>query len=163
MQTAQDIMTTDVITVNPETEIVQAARILLENRINGLPVVDDQDRLVGIVCQSDLIAQQKRVRMPSLFTFLDGYISLTSARHFEREIEKIAASQVRQAMTPDPASISPDTAIDDAAGQDSAIDDAAIADSASSPGPSFRRAAARPPPPRTSLFTRVEIVSSSGL
>ena len=53
--------------------------------------------------------------MPSLFTFLDGYIFLTSARHFEREIEKIAASQVRQAMTPDPASISPDTAIDEVA------------------------------------------------
>ena len=115
MQTAQDIMTTDVITVTPETEIVQAARILLENRINGLPVVDDQGRLVGIVCQSDLIVQQKRVQMPSLFTFLDGYISLTSARHFEREVEKIAASQVRQAMTPDPASISPETAIDEVA------------------------------------------------
>lgn len=115
MQTAQDIMTTDVITVTPETEIVQAARILLENRINGLPVVDDQGRLVGIVCQSDLIVQQKRVQMPSLFTFLDGYISLTSARHFEREVEKIAASQVRQAMTPDPASIAPETAIDEVA------------------------------------------------
>ena len=115
MQTARDIMTANVITVTPETEIVQAARILLENRINGLPVVDDQGRLVGIVCQSDLIVQQKRVRVPSLFTFLDGYITLTSTRHFEREVEKIAASQVRQAMTPDPTSVSPDTAIEDVA------------------------------------------------
>ena len=115
MLTVQDIMTTDVITVSPETEIIEAARILLENRINGLPVVDGQGRLVGIVCQSDLIVQQKRVRVPSLFTFLDGYITLTSTRHFEREVEKIAASQVMQAMTPDPASVSPDTAIEEAA------------------------------------------------
>lgn len=115
MQTVQDIMTTDVITVTPETEIIQAARLLLDNKINGLPVVEDQDRLVGIVCQSDLIVQQKRVRVPSLFTFLDGYISLTSTRHFEREVEKIAALQVRQAMTPDPASVSPDTAIEEVA------------------------------------------------
>ncbi len=115
MLTARDIMSTDIITVTPETEIAQAARLLLDNRINGLPVVDTQGRLVGIVCQSDLIVQQKRVRVPSLFTFLDGYITLTSTRHFEREVEKIAASQVRQAMTPDPASVSPDTAIEDMA------------------------------------------------
>jgi CBS domain-containing protein len=115
MQTAGDIMTTDVITVTPETEIVQAARLLLENRINGLPVVDGQERLVGIVCQSDLIVQQKRVRVPSLFTLLDGYITLSSARHFEREVEKIAASRVKQAMTPDPAHITPETAIEEVA------------------------------------------------
>jgi CBS-domain-containing membrane protein len=115
MQTARDIMSTDVITVTPETEIAQAARLLLDNKINGLPVVDEQGRLVGIVCQSDLIVQQKRVRVPSLFTFLDGYITLTSTRDFEREVEKIAATQVSQAMTPDPASVSPETAIEDVA------------------------------------------------
>ena len=115
MQTAGDIMTTHVITVSPETEILQAVQLLLENRINGLPVIDDQDRLVGIVCQSDLIVQQKRVRVPSLFTLLDGYISLSSARHFEREVEKIAASQVRQAMTPNPASIAPETPVEEVA------------------------------------------------
>ncbi len=115
MQTAADIMTTNVISVNPETEILRAVQLLLENRINGLPVIDDQDRLVGIVCQSDLIVQQKRVRVPSLFTLLDGYISLSSARHFEREVEKIAASQVRQAMTPNPASIAPETPVEEVA------------------------------------------------
>ncbi|MDJ0802344.1 MAG: CBS domain-containing protein, partial [Desulfobacterales bacterium] len=46
-------MTTDVITVSPETEIVHAARLLIDNKVNGLPVVDDQKRIVGIVCQSD--------------------------------------------------------------------------------------------------------------
>ncbi len=115
MQTAADIMTTSVISVNPETEILRAVQLLLENRINGLPVIDDQGRLVGIVCQSDLIVQQKRVRVPSLFTLLDGYISLSSARHFEREVEKIAASQVRQAMTPNPASIAPETPVEEVA------------------------------------------------
>ncbi len=115
MQTVRDIMTTEVITVRPETEIVHAARLLVDNKVNGLPVVDERQQVVGIVCQSDLIAQQKRVRVPSLFTFLDGYITLASAKQFEREVEKIAASQVRQAMTPEPTCVSPDTAIEEAA------------------------------------------------
>jgi CBS-domain-containing membrane protein len=115
MATAQDIMTRDVMTVTPDTDITQATQMMLEHRINGLPVVDDQRRLVGIVCQSDLIAQQKRIPLPSLFTLLDGYITLTSAKHFEKEVQKIAATRVEQAMTPDPVTVSPDTPIEDIA------------------------------------------------
>lgn len=115
MQTAKDIMTHDVITVSPDTDITQATRILLENRINGLPVVDAKHRLVGIVCQSDMIAQQKRIPLPSLFTLLDGYITLTSAKQFEKEVQKIAATRVEQAMTPKPVTVSPDTPLEDIA------------------------------------------------
>jgi CBS-domain-containing membrane protein len=115
MTTARDIMTREVITVTPDTDITQATRILLENRINGLPVVDENRRLVGIVCQSDLIAQQKRIPLPSLFTLLDGYITLTSAKHFEKEVQKIAATRVEQAMTPEPVTVRSDTSIEDIA------------------------------------------------
>jgi CBS-domain-containing membrane protein len=115
MRTAQDIMTRSVITVSPDTDITQATRILLENRINGLPVVDAEKRLVGIVCQSDMIAQQKRIPLPSLFTLLDGYISLTSAKQFEKEVQKIAATRVEQAMTPNPVTVGLGTSVEDIA------------------------------------------------
>ena len=62
MLKAKDIMTRNPITVSPETEIRQAAALLLKKRINGVPVVNDKGRLVGILCQSDLIAQQKGYR-----------------------------------------------------------------------------------------------------
>ena len=114
MNTAEKIMTTDVITVSPNTEIVKAAKIMMEKRINGLPVVDS-GKLVGILCQSDLIAQQKKFPIPSLFTFLDGYISLTSEKHLEKEVQKIAAATVDQAMTPHPVTVSPTTPIEEIA------------------------------------------------
>ena len=115
MKTAEEIMTTDVITVSPDTEIAKAAKIMMEKRINGIPVVDS-GKLIGILCQSDLIAQQKKFPIPSLFTFLDGYISLTSERHLEKEVQKIAAATVDQAMTPDPVTVSPGTSIEKIAG-----------------------------------------------
>ena len=87
MITAKDIMTTDVITISPETEIAQAAQLLLENRINGVPVVNDAGELVGILCQSDLIIQQKNIPIPSLFTLLDGFIPLTSSKKLDKEVE----------------------------------------------------------------------------
>lgn len=112
MLTVKDIMTTQVITLSPDTDIVQAANILLENRINGAPVVDEQGCILGILCQSDLVAQQKKIPLPTVFTLLDGYISLTSAKQLEKQVRKIAAWTVSDAMTPDPVTIQSDTSIE---------------------------------------------------
>ena len=110
-----DIMTKDVITVTPNTEVVKAAKILLEKRINGLPVVDDTGKLVGILCQSDLVAQQKGIPIPSLFTLLDGFMPLTTMKRIDKEVEKIAAIMVVQAMTPNPVTVDLDDDIENVA------------------------------------------------
>jgi CBS-domain-containing membrane protein len=115
MLTAKDIMSTEVITVSPETNVVQAARLLLEKHINGIPVVDENHLLVGILCQSDLISQQKKISLPSLFTFLDGYISFTSTKAFDKEFKKISAIKVADAMTADPVTVTLDTPLEEIA------------------------------------------------
>ena len=112
---AKNIMTKNVITVSPETGITKVAKLLLDHSINGIPVVDREDRLVGIICQSDLIVQQKKFPLPSVFTILDGTIPLVSPRHFEKEIEKMAASTVDQAMTRNPITLSPESSIEEIA------------------------------------------------
>jgi CBS domain-containing protein len=115
MLKARDMMTKDVVTATPDMEITQAAKLLLEHHFNGLPVVDEKGKLVGIICQDDLIVQQKKFPLPSLFTFFDGLIPLTSYRSLEKEVDKIVASKVSQAMTPDPITIDPETSLEDIA------------------------------------------------
>jgi CBS-domain-containing membrane protein len=115
MITANDIMTQEVISISPETEIAQAAKLLLTNRINGVPVINDAGKLVGILCQSDLIIQQKNIPIPSLFTLLDGFIPLTSSKKLDKEVEKIAATKVADAMTPAPVTVNSDTGIEEIA------------------------------------------------
>jgi CBS domain-containing protein len=110
----RDIMTTNPITVAPETEILQATKIILEKDINGLPVLDGE-KLVGIICQSDLIVEQKKFPIPSLFTLLDGIFPLTSMKHIEKETKKIAAATVAQAMTTNPLTIQPEMTIEEVA------------------------------------------------
>jgi len=112
---AKDIMTRDILSVTPDTEIVNAAKILLKNRINGLPVIDDSGKLVGILCQSDLVAQQKSIPIPSVFTLLEGFVPLTSTKRIDKEVEKIAALKVKQAMTPKPVTVRPETNIEEIA------------------------------------------------
>jgi CBS domain-containing protein len=52
---ALDIMTTSVITATPHMTIHEAARLFVDNRISGMPVVDANGRVVGIVSQGDLL------------------------------------------------------------------------------------------------------------
>lgn len=52
---AQDVMTTNVITVTPDTRVIEIAKLLLERHISAVPVVSDDGRLLGIVSEGDLI------------------------------------------------------------------------------------------------------------
>lgn len=115
MLTVREIMTREPITVTPDTPITEAAKLLLDRRINGLPVVDSRGKLAGIICQSDLVTQQKKFPIPTLFTLLDGLIPLQSIKSLDREIKKITATTVGEAMTADPVTVSPGMTIDEVA------------------------------------------------
>lgn len=115
MYTAEDIMTRKVIVVHPETEIVQAARLLLEHHINGLPVVDREGRLEGMICQDDLVTQQKKIPVPSYFILLDSLIPLSSQKEIEKALKKMAAITVAEAMSTDPITVGPATDLEEIA------------------------------------------------
>src|SRR4029450_1464020 len=50
-----DVMTWGTITIEPEASVARAVRLMLQNNISGLPVVDDKSRLVGIVTEGDFL------------------------------------------------------------------------------------------------------------
>ena len=115
MVRVKDIMTKKVITVAPEMDIGHVAKLLFEKSINGVPVVDEIGKLIGIVCQSDLIAQQKVLPIPSVFTLLDGFFPLASMKHLEKAVKKMAATTVADAMTSNPVTVRPETGIEELA------------------------------------------------
>jgi len=115
MLTAYDLMTENPQTVAPNDDVVTAARIMVEQRYNGLPVVESDGTLVGIICQSDLINQHKRLNLPALFTVVDGIIPLRASADMDAEMRKISASKVVEAMTPTPTSVTEETPIDEIA------------------------------------------------
>lgn len=115
MRTARDIMTPDPITIGPEATIAEAVKVLLEKKFNGLPVVDEDGRVLGVICQSDLVAQQQHMEVPSVFTLLGGFVPMPGWKKAEESFMKMSALVVREAMTPDPVTASPDTPIEDLA------------------------------------------------
>lgn len=57
---ASDIMTRKVITIHPETSVQEAAQLLDQYRISGLPVIDARDSLIGIITEADIIGKVNR-------------------------------------------------------------------------------------------------------
>ncbi len=58
---AREIMTEDVVSVGPDTPVDRVARLLAEHRITGVPVVDEERRVIGIVSEYDVISKPGKV------------------------------------------------------------------------------------------------------
>jgi CBS-domain-containing membrane protein len=56
---AKDVMTREVISVAPDATVLQAARVMLQHRISGLPVIDSTGKLVGIVSEGDFLRRRE--------------------------------------------------------------------------------------------------------
>jgi CBS domain-containing protein len=106
-----EIMTSPVITVKPETTVRELADILAQNKISGVPVVDDQDRMLGMVSEADVIVQDADLHFPYYIQFLESVIYLQSVHKFEERFRKAFGSKVSEIMTEDVISVSSDQTV----------------------------------------------------
>jgi len=56
---AMDVMVRDVVTASPEDDIAGVIRLLAEHDISALPVVDDDDHVVGVISEADLVRREE--------------------------------------------------------------------------------------------------------
>ena len=115
MLTAEKIMTTKVITVLDTTSVHELAKILLENKISGAPVLDEPGTVIGVVTESDLIDQNKKVHIPTVVTILDSFLFLESPNKMEKELKKMAGITVKDIFAPEIISVHKDTPLDEVA------------------------------------------------
>ncbi len=96
---AKDIMTRKVITVKEEDTIQEVVKLILDNKISGVPVINDSKEVVGIISESDLIYRDKDISVPAFLPLFESFIILESVRKFEDKIRKKTAYKVKDAMT----------------------------------------------------------------
>ena len=108
-------MTTKVLTVKKETSLKELANILYKHHINGVPVVDDNGSLIGIICESDLIRKDKKLHIPTVVTLFDAVIYLESPKNIEKEFQRVSATTVEDLYTRKPVTVDEKTPIDEIA------------------------------------------------
>lgn len=109
MLTAKQIMTRKIISVSLDLDVSELAALFWKNRIGGAPVVDESGKLLGIVTESDLIDQSKKVHIPTIMTILDSMIFLENPAKLDKEIKKMTGSKVRDIYSTDVVTVTEDT------------------------------------------------------
>jgi len=87
-------MTREVITVNKNLPIKELSKLFIENRFNGVPVVNDDNQVVGVVTQGDLIEQNKSLHIPTVIALFDAVLFLESEKKFEADVKKLTGTKV---------------------------------------------------------------------
>ncbi len=101
----RDVMTANVISVSAQATILEAARTMLRNRISGLPVVDAEGRLLGMVTEGDFLRRSEigtERRRPKWLEFVLG------PGHMAEEYVHVAGRKIEDVMTRDPVVVGED-------------------------------------------------------
>jgi CBS domain-containing protein len=104
MKTAAEIMDPDVPTVTREEDAKKAIDLLAKTDLGAIPVVDSENKVVGIVSESDLVLsdEESDLHLPHYLNIMGGIVFIGSMKGFDKKLEKAFATNVRDLMTADP-------------------------------------------------------------
>jgi CBS domain-containing protein len=112
----RDVMTTDVVTFRLHEPIVDAMKRLVDNGVDGGPVVDEAGKVAGMLSTGDLIVQESQLHAPTVINILGGLFELPGSRKkFEHELEQAVAVDVEDAMTAPAVTCGPDDTVEQVA------------------------------------------------
>ena len=96
---AKEIMTSNVIVTNKDDTIAEIANLLIQEKIGGLPVVDQDNKVVGIISETDIIKKEKHAETPRMINLLQGIIFIDNVKELEKDLKDISAYKVEDLMS----------------------------------------------------------------
>src|SRR5215210_4385935 len=110
-------MDTDPVTVSPETPVQEVVTALREHQLPGLPVVDSEGTVWGIVTEADLVLPDEDgdLHIPHYINLFGGTVFLEPLSRFEGRLRKAFAANAADMMTRELDTVRPDTTVREAA------------------------------------------------
>src|SRR3989344_6786781 len=112
--TVQDIMTSKVISVGPTMPLLEAHDIIAKNNLDGVPVVDEENRLVGILTEYDLLTKGSALHLPTFQKILTQ-LKIYQKDHgdLSDDIERLKKLTVADVMNSEPLTLSESVSFED--------------------------------------------------
>jgi CBS domain-containing protein len=112
MMTIRDVMTAPALTVRPDMPLKDVARLLIDSDVSGVPVVDEQGAVLGVVSEGDFLVKEQG---PQALRHRRLARLLGESEATQRQIGKLAARTAGEAMTAPAITMEPSRSIQDAA------------------------------------------------
>ncbi|MFW6387297.1 MAG: CBS domain-containing protein [Thermodesulfobacteriota bacterium] len=109
MANARDIMTTEVVSVAPDTSLQDFSTLLENSGYSVVPVVNPDNTLYGIISATDLVESDRPLHIPTVVSIFDWVLYLESEKNFSDQVKKICAQTVGEICTREVVTCSPDT------------------------------------------------------
>ncbi len=102
MQTAKDIMTAPVLSVTEDKTLKEVLELLAEKRISGFPVVDADNKVIGIISDTDIIRYSHTINvvpLSNLSGWVSPYSEISDLASMRKGFDLLHTTRVRQVMT----------------------------------------------------------------
>ncbi len=102
MQTAKDIMTASVVSVNENQTLKDAIEILAKNHFSGIPVVDEGEKVIGIISNTDIVRYSQQlsvVPLSNLSGWVSPYTEVTDLASMRKGVDMLHRTSIGQVMT----------------------------------------------------------------
>ena len=96
---ARDIMTTKLVTVGPETSVKDVVALLVEHKVSGIPVVDVEGKVLGMVSEGDVLRKKIAPKTPDVLSILGAMVYYDGAKEYQEAFRKMAANTAQEIMT----------------------------------------------------------------
>lgn len=113
MVRASEVMNSKPIFVSAETSVKDCVKILLENNISGVPVVNNYNKVIGIVTVTDLIDKELHLHLPGVISFFKQSSFGNRSKKAENKAQSIICYKVDEVMTKNVISVMEDVDIDE--------------------------------------------------
>jgi CBS domain-containing protein len=110
-----EVMTVNPYTAHPKMRLEQVITLLAKHHISGMPVVNDENEVVGMISETDLLWQESGVSTPLHILILDTVIYLNNPITRDRQLHKALGQTVEDVMTPHAITITADHSLAEAA------------------------------------------------
>lgn len=114
MSVASDIMSKNVISVTPDTNVGEAVEVLAKTGIHGMPVVDGENKVVGMLSDRDLLGYSSELHVIPLIAFsgwISPYTDVSEIASFEKGFKSLLSTKVKNVMSPKVTTVRQDTPI----------------------------------------------------
>src|SRR3989344_7801942 len=114
--TIDHFMSNNVVSVSPETPLLEAAQLMYQESFTGLPVIDDAKKIVGIMTEYDLITKGSAIHLPTFLKLINQFdVYRKDKSLIQDDIKKILSLRVSDVMNKDPLTLQANTSVEETA------------------------------------------------